>query len=135
MRNSCKKCKEQFIRYIEKKSYLPAKKRAKDKTHYHYGTAHHKYGVCPSYHYTRIAKIKINWDPCLRCKFDGVTTFKEIEKEPDEVSVTIDENSEIHTLRMDMEELKKEMQKYRDMYNEVQEFKNDVVKQVVKKNK
>lgn len=98
----CSVCNGKFVHYNEKKSYLTSRKRSNDNTHFHHGITFFRYGICDKFHYTRIRKTKVIWDPCIRCKFKGITKYK-VPKIKNEIT----------TLRLEVQKLRKEMAKYK----------------------
>jgi len=120
-------------KYVERKSYKPAKKFSEDFSHHHYGIAYHMYGICPSFHYTRLHKTKVIWDPCLRCNFGGVTKYrlkkdgkegkeggkKKTRKKAVEKG-NKDDVDEVKILRIEVSALRSEMEKYKKMYQEIE---------------
>lgn len=107
----CKTCHEDIARYVEQRSHFNARKRAPDNTHFHYGIAYYRYGICVRHHYTRFEKAKVIWDPCIKCKFKGVTNYKLPKTELEE------KEEEIVSLRFEVNALKEEMKKYREEYS------------------
>ncbi len=106
----CKTCGKFVERYVEKKSYQTVKKRSADNTHFHYGTAFYRYGICSKYHHNKYGKTKVIWDPCIPCKFRGVTRYK-LKK----VRGTKEINNDIIQLREEMRLLKEEMSNYKKL--------------------
>jgi hypothetical protein len=109
MRKKCRKCKNGFTHFLEQKSYQTVRKRAKDKTHSHYGIAYYRYGICEKHHYNKLNKVKVIWDPCLRCKIGGVTKYKRPFEPEDDNTSMISNATEIVSVRMEVEELRAEM--------------------------
>lgn len=62
----CKRCPEKLDHFTERKGKSSVKKKVGD--HYHYGHPYFKYGICSKYHFTKIKKIRTQWDVCQKCK-------------------------------------------------------------------
>jgi hypothetical protein len=99
----CRTCSEKFRDYIEQRSLCTTRKMVPDGSHFHYGLVYYRYGICSRHHYSRIQKTKIIWDPCIRCRFKGVTRYK----------ICTEEKKEIVSLRLEIRQLREEMEKYR----------------------
>lgn len=105
----CKTCRKRIIKYFDRKSFHPSKRRASDNTHFHHGTTYDRYGKCDKNHLTKIRKVKVIWDPCLKCKFKG-----EINSMKRSVST-----NDIESIKIEMKELKAEMRKQSKKLNEL----------------
>lgn len=98
---SCRKCKQDIIRYVEKKSFQTIKERVSDNSHFHYGVPYFRYGICRRLHMTKFKMCKVIWDPCIKCKFKGVVTNYRLPKTPEEQRL-----EEIKELRREIEDMK-----------------------------
>lgn len=120
----CRRCREEFIRFVEQKSYYSYKKPAKDNSHFHYGICYYKYGLCINRHYTPLHKTKVIWDSCIRCGYSGTTKFhlkKKSKKkvvEEEEKSVCEPRPDEIQSLRVELRQFRKELEEYKRIRKE-----------------
>ena len=111
MKNQCKRCKLEgkdslIKKEIEKRSFHTVKKQSVDRTHCHNGIVYYVYGLCERFHYERLYKSKVIWDPCLRCKMKGVTKYK-VPKDKQPAS------SNEEKLKTRVDELENRLEKYK----------------------